>query len=159
MAFVGSAYRTYDEATLAHQLRRLGALAWIAYDRALAEEHRRALGYTAEEFAEQERRPKDDRRQRYEADLAAVEAGGASPGGWLRIRARGMLHWDLQIRPGALRLAQVEFLAELHAAVRALLAEREVTITIIKARYYDLGVPRAWRDLLIDRDGAGPSAQ
>ncbi|MBO0867409.1 MAG: hypothetical protein J2P15_02490 [Micromonosporaceae bacterium] len=158
MTFVGRAYRTYNEANLAHQLARLGALAWVAYDRALTDEHRGALGQTAEEFAEQERRPKDDRRQRYDADLAAVEADGASPDGWLRIRARGMLRWDVQILSGALRLPMVEFLAELHAAVRALFADREVKATIVKARYYDLGIPSAWRDLLIDPDRVVRSA-
>lgn len=151
VTFTGSAYRRYNEETMRHQLERLAVLAWVAYDRALTEEHRRTLGYATAEYAEHERRPKDERRQRYDADLAAVEATGLSSGGSLRIRARGMLHWQVHIEPGTLRrLNQVDFLNELNSALHALFVDRELKITVIKARYYDLGIPRAWRDLLID---------
>lgn len=151
LSFDPGAYRRYDERALSHQLERLGQLGWVAYDRAQTEELRVALGRGRAEFAEDLRRPKDERRQRYDAELAAVEAAGVSPSGRLRIGARGMLRWRLEIERGALSaLTEREFLAELGAALRALLTDRETQIALIKARHYDLGIPRAWRDLVID---------
>jgi hypothetical protein len=155
VTFSRGAYRRYDEGTLARQLGRLAALGWVAYDRARTEEHRRALGRGTEEFAEDMRYPKDERRQRYDADLAAVEAQGGSPSGLVRVRAKGMLQWRVAIEPGALRrLAEDGFLRELNAAVHALFTDREVQITVIKSRYYDLGIPRKWRELLNDLAGS-----
>ena len=151
LSFGPGVYRRYEESALSHQLERLGQLSWIAYDRARTEELRVALGRTVEEFAEDLRRPKDKQRQRYDADLAAIEAEGVSPSGWLRIKARGVLRWRVEIERGALRaLTEHEFLAELETALRTLLAGRETQITLIKARHYDLGIPRAWRDLAND---------
>jgi hypothetical protein len=139
----------YDEAGLRHQLERLGALSWVAFDRVRTEEYRRALRMSIEELAAAERFPRDARRQRYDADLAAVEATGASPGGLLRIHARGLLHWRVDIDPGALRsLGEQRFVAELNSAVRALFADRSVKITMIKSAHYDLGILRRWQDLL-----------
>jgi len=158
VTFADGAYRRYDEDTLGHQLERLGTLARVAYDRAASEEHRRSLGLASDEYADHQRSPQEERRQRYEADLAAVEAGGVSPGGWLKVVSRGLLHWQVLIEPGTLRRVNEDgFLSELHSALRTAFAERELEITIIKARYYDLGIPRAWRDLLVDPERAAPS--
>jgi hypothetical protein len=141
----------YDDADLRHQLERLGALSWVAFDRVRTEEYRRTLGLSAEELAAVERVPVDERRRRYDADLAAVEADGESPGGHLRIHAKGLLHWRLDIEPGVARsLGERRFVAELNAAVRKLFADRAVKITVVKCRHYDLGIPQAWRNLLID---------
>jgi hypothetical protein len=151
LMFSRGSFEQYDEGTLCHQLERLGSLCWVAYDRAHTAKHRRALGMSAEEFANNERHPKDERRQRYDADLTAVEAEGVSPRGLVRVYARGMLHWRVDIERGAARrLGEHRFLSELDAALRMLFEDREVQITVIKSRYYDLGIPRNWRALLSD---------
>jgi hypothetical protein len=149
VAFRRGAFGRYDEPSLSHQLERLCALSWIAHERARTEQLRRTLGRGVQEFAAEQRYPKDERRQQYDADLAEVRAEGTAPSGLIRVQARGMLRWRVDIQPGALRrLGERAFLNELAAAVRALLADRDVKITLIKSRYYDLGVPRPWRDLL-----------
>jgi hypothetical protein len=139
----------YAEEELAHQLERLAQLCWVAFDRERTEKYRQALRLSNEEVAQAEAFQPDERRRRYDEDLNAVRASGASPSGMVRIESEALLRWRVQVAPGAVRqLGEEGFLAELHAAVRALFADRMVQITVIKSRYYDLGIPRAWRDML-----------
>ncbi|BCJ61346.1 hypothetical protein [Micromonospora endophytica] len=59
-----------------------------------------------------------------------------------------MAGWSVHLESGCLRrLGEVGFLAELHSAVQALFADREQKISLVKAKYFDLGIPRRWREL------------
>jgi hypothetical protein len=147
--FRPGAFDRYGEEELAHQIERLAQLCWVAFDRERTEKYRQALRLSNEEVAQAEAFPPDERRRHYDEDLNAVRASGTAPSGLLRIQSEALLRWRVQLAPGALRqLNEEQFVAELHAAVRSLFADRMVQITVIKSRYYDLGIPRAWRDML-----------
>jgi hypothetical protein len=149
VTFEPATFDQYDEDNLRRQLEQLCELLWVALDRERTEAYRRTLGLSNDELAMALRHPKDDRRRRYEADLAAIEVEGVAPSGMLRIRATGPARWCLDMTAGAMyRLGEQRFVAELNSALRALLAEREVRVTMVKAEHYDLGLPRRWQNLL-----------
>lgn len=141
----------YDEASLAYQLARLGALSAAAFFQRRDEANRLARGMGRDEFdAAKRTSAADARRQAYEQDLRQVEAVGQSPTGAVTIRTVGPLQWEVHIEPGTLRsLGEQRFLAELHAALAALVADRRATISLLKAKHFDLGIPREWRDLTL----------
>ncbi|WP_341716748.1 hypothetical protein QQG74_22575 [Micromonospora sp. FIMYZ51] len=147
--FQPGTFETYNENQLSYQLSRLGMLAWVAAQRARTEAYRVAQGLTQQEVVQlAQEKPRDPRRERYAEDLATVEGTGVSASGAVRIRTTGMAGWSVQLESGCLRrLGEHGFLADLHSAVRALFADREQKIILIKARYFDLGIPRRWREL------------
>lgn len=147
--FDPGAYERYDEETLSHQLARLGVTTWVAYHRARSEAYRMSQGLTRDELAAAERPSADPHRRRYEEELNAVEGEGVSAGGSVRIRTRGMLQWTVDIEPGTLRrLDETAFRAELHSAMTSLIRDRDIKIIELKSDYFDLGIPRRWRELL-----------
>lgn len=151
VTFRPGSYNLYDEERLAHQLARLGVSTWVAYQRARSEAHRRSLGLSSTEFAEVNRASDDPHRSRYEEELRALEAEGRSTSGALRIRTRGMAHWDVDIEAGALRrFREDEFLSEIHSAVASLLERWEIETIALKSAYFDLGLPGRWRNLLTE---------
>lgn len=149
--FSTGAYDRYDEDELAHQLARLGVLTWVAYHRGRSEAYQKSQGLSAQELAAAERPATDPHQRRYEEELNAVEAEGVSSGGTVRIRTRGLMQWDVVIEPGTTRrLGEAAFLNELHTAMRSLLGDREVKIITLKSEYFDIGIPRRWRDLMTE---------
>jgi hypothetical protein len=148
ISFRPGVFDRYDESELAYQLGRLGVTTWVAYHRERTEAYRASQGLSAEELADAERPSDDPRRQRYEEELNAIEGEGVSAGRLVRIRTTGMMRWNVDIEPGALRhLGEQGFLGELHSAIRALIQDREAKIILLKAEHFDLGLPRKWRDL------------
>ena len=150
----------YDESTLAYQLSRLGILTWVAWSRERTELYRRSLNLSTEE-AQRAEQTDDPHRRRYQAELEAIEAHGVSAHGTLRVHTVGMLQWQVDIEPGALRrLGEQPFLGEIHSAFEALMRDRERKIITLKGDYFDLGVPRRWLDVMnearaINRRGRG----
>jgi hypothetical protein len=62
-----------------------------------------------------------------------------------------MTGWNVHIEPGAIRrLGERSFLAELHAAVTSLIEDRERKIILLKSIYFDIGIPRRWKDLVAE---------
>ncbi|WP_213452293.1 hypothetical protein [Rhizomonospora bruguierae] len=155
VSFRPEAYDRYREDDLAHQLARLGGTAWVAYHRGRSEAYRRSQNLTAEELRAAERPPTDPKQRAYEEELNAVEGVGRSPDGAVRIDARGMTQWTVRIAPGTIRrLAERAFLAGLHAAVEGLFADRQMKIILLKSRYFDLGLPQRWLDIMARLDAA-----
>ncbi|MBN1173293.1 MAG: hypothetical protein JXA67_14055 [Micromonosporaceae bacterium] len=137
----------YDERRLGEQLSRLGLTSWVAYHRGRSQAYQKALGLSDEELAEAERPTTDPHRRRYEEELNEVEGVGVSASGVVQVRTKGMMRWQVTIKPGAIaKLTEQQFLAEAHAAITALFSDREMKIILLKAKYFDLGIPRAWLD-------------
>jgi hypothetical protein len=132
----------YDEPRLEHELSRLAQRAWVARQRGFDEAYRRANALApGEQIPESD----DPRMAQYRQRLGDVEGEGVSARGTVRLRTRGMLQWNVTIRPGTIqRLGEEYLLSELKSALAALLLDREMKIILIKAEYFDLGIPRAW---------------
>jgi hypothetical protein len=149
--FEPGAYQWYDESTLSHQLARLAVTTWVEYHRGRSEAYRQSQGLSYEELADAERPTDDPHRRRYEEELNQIEGEGVSAAGTVRVRTRGMMQWTVEIQPGTVgRLSEEAFLAELHSAMKSLLADREVKIISLKSEYFDIGIPRRWRDLMTE---------
>lgn len=139
----------YDEATLSHQLCRLAQATWVARQRARDEAYRRARALSSDELAAA-RRPSDDpRRRAYDEALNRVEGQGVSADGSIRIRTQGMLHWRFEITRGTpQRLGEEAFVAQIGSAYKALLADRELKITVLKSEHFDMAIPRKWLETM-----------
>src|SRR5690606_8851446 len=98
--FRRDAFDDYDEASLAHQLARLGASSAAAFFHRRDEAIRLASGMGRDEFdAARRASAADARRRAYDEDLRQVEAVGVGPEGAVRIRTVGPLHWEVHIEP------------------------------------------------------------
>jgi len=151
ISFDRGAFDRYDEEQLAHQLGRLGLTTWVAYHRARSEAYRVSQNLSSDELADAERPTDDPTLLRYEEELNDIEAEGVSTGGAVRVRTRGLMRWDVDIRPGSIgRLGEAAFVTELHSAMKALLSDREVKIIGLKSDYFDIGIPRRWRELMTE---------
>lgn len=140
----------YDEDGLAAQLTRLGLTTWVAYHRGRTAAYQKTEGLTDAELAEAERPSEDPQRRAYEKELNAIEGLGVSPGRTITIRTKGMMSWKVEVLPGTIAKGERAFLAEIHGAIVDLLADRRHQIIALKSRYFDLGIPRKWVELLHD---------
>jgi len=69
----------------------------------------------------------------------------------VRIRTWGLMQWSVDVQPGSIhRLGETAFLGELHSAMKALINDREIKIITLKSEYFDIGIPRSWRDLMTE---------
>ncbi|MFC6014655.1 hypothetical protein ACFP2T_00390 [Plantactinospora solaniradicis] len=151
ITFAPGAFDRYDEEHLSHQLGRLGVTTWVAYHRARSEAYRLSQGLSSDELAAAERPTDDPHRRRYEEELNNIEGEGVSPGGAVRIRTWGLMQWNVDVQPGSIqRLGEAAFLGELHSAMKSLLSDREMKIITLKSEYFDIGIPRQWRDLMTE---------
>jgi hypothetical protein len=151
ITFAPGAFDRYDEEHLSHQLGRLGVTTWVAYHRARSEAYRLSQGLSSDELAAAERPTDDPHRRRYEEDLNNIEGEGVSAGGAVRIRTWGLMQWSVDIQPGSIgRLGEAAFVGELHSAMQSLLNDREMKIITLKSEYFDIGIPRQWRDLMTE---------
>ncbi|MBN1170985.1 MAG: hypothetical protein JXA67_02320, partial [Micromonosporaceae bacterium] len=113
LGFRPNVYDRYSESDLSHQLARLGLLTWVSYHRGRTEAYQKSQGLSADELAEAEKPSPDGRRQRYEKTLNEITGVGVSAGRVVRIRTTGMMQWEVDLKPGALRqLTEDRFLAE-----------------------------------------------
>jgi hypothetical protein len=132
----------YDEPRLEHELGRLAQRAWVARQRGFDEAYRRANELAADEPIPES---DDPRTVQYRQRLGEVEGDGVSARGTVRLHSRGMLQWQVTIRPGTIpRLGEEYLLGELKSALAALLLDREMKITLIRADHFDMGIPRTW---------------
>ncbi|MFY1686339.1 hypothetical protein [Plantactinospora sp. WMMB782] len=151
ITFAPGAFDRYDEEQLSHQLARLGVTTWVAYHRARSEAYRLSQGLSSDELADAERPSDDPYRRQYEVELNAIEGEGVSAGGAVRVRTYGLMQWNVDIEPGSIRrLGETAFLAELHSAMKSLLSDREMKIIGLKSEYFDIGIPRRWRELMTE---------
>ncbi len=136
--FAPGGFRGYTEPELGHQLAELGARIWTRYLREHAEVVESFLGEPAKDEEENGRRFRDR--------LERLTASGASAGGWLEVRSRALVRWEVAIRPGALRaLTEQDFLAEFDSAVSDMLADYRTQVIFLTDEIYDIGLPRLRR--------------
>jgi hypothetical protein len=143
--FRPGSFDRYTEQRLGEQLSRLGLTSWVAYQRGRSQAYQKALNLSDEELAAAERPSSDPRRRQYEQELNEIKGEGVSATGAVRISTVGMMRWRVDIKPGAIgRLGEQRFVADLHSAVVSLLNNRESKIILLKASYFNLGIPREW---------------
>lgn len=151
ISFRPGSYDRYDEGELSYQLGRLGGKTWVAYHRERSEAYRLSQGFSRDELAAAERPSDDPHQRRYEEELNRIQGEGRSTGGAIAIHTVGMTQWLVEIAPGAVsQLGEEAFLAELHSAIRSLLEDRQRKIIVLKSDYFDIGIPRRWRELMTE---------
>jgi hypothetical protein len=146
--FANGAYTRYDETSLGHQLARLGVTTWVGYVRGRDEAVRRSLGLSEAEFAALPKPDSDPRIGRYDDALNTMAAEGRSVRGAVTIRTVGMLRWDVHVRPGAIRqFDEPRFVTEIHSAYSALMNDRQLSATLLRADHFDMGFPKRWLEI------------
>ncbi|MEV4702749.1 hypothetical protein [Actinoplanes sp. NPDC049316] len=149
ITFSYGAFDGYIDAVLAHQLSRLGQAMWIAFQRSqddLHERRRHSFLVVTEPDGPPERTPE---QAAYHEALNEVVATGTSPDGSITVRTTGALYWDVDFPDGTIaRLGERGFISQITTAVQTMLADREKKIAGLKAEFLDLGVPRAWTQML-----------
>ena len=139
--FAPRCFRTYREPALEHQLAQLATLVWTRYRRAYTEIVDAFLGATGRPEQPSER---DDRL--FQERLRQLEVTGVSPGGWVRLRSRALVDWEVALTPGAVRsLTEQEFLAELGSAVHELMSDYQARVILLTDEVYDIGIPKPLR--------------
>lgn len=138
LEFRPGAYARYQAETLEPQLNQLATRLWVEYRRS----HFRALSETRGETISGDEREDSPKLQRFTRAQAALPLQGISPGQWIKIRSEGLLRWQVRLAQGTLfRLTEQEFLAELDAALRALLADYFDKMRRLKEEYFGLKAP------------------
>lgn len=138
--FAPGTYAHYDEATLAHQLSQLATLCMAGYVRGYREATGRATTMADD-------RP-DPKKREYRRELKELGNYGVSDGNNIKVRATGMMGWEVRIRPGTVaRLSGEEFSAEAASALRKLVSQHRREVTKLKDKHFDLGLPKFLRKL------------
>ncbi|WP_127552987.1 hypothetical protein [Actinoplanes sp. OR16] len=145
--FQRDSFEWYDEQRLERQLAGLATNTWVAWERERREISRTASGLTHAEADEARQTHKDQELSSYGEKLRSIECTGISSGQTVAIRTIGMTHWQVSVADGTLRMLDVRrFAGELRSAFESLLRDRESKIILLRAEYFDLGIPRHWRD-------------
>lgn len=139
VSFGFDAYRMYTAVRLTRQLEALATLLWARY-------RRRYLEVVAEWTGLDEDAEADEADLEFERRLAGLEVTGMSDGGWVSLRSRGLVSWQVTFRGEPVRsLSEQEFLAELDGAVAAVLADHRHQVVLLTDEIYDIGLPRSMR--------------
>ncbi|GIE36958.1 hypothetical protein Ait01nite_100030 [Actinoplanes italicus] len=147
ITFSRGTFEWYDERGLSRQLAGLGTNTWVAWERERRDIYRRSQSLTTEEAAQERRTAGDSRQERFASGLRELECEAGSPSAVLHIRTTGMINWQVEIEPGALRqFREQDFIGEMTGAFANLMRDRERKLILLKAEHFDLGIPRSWRD-------------
>lgn len=139
VSFAADAYRSYRADVLAHQLEALATLLWARYRRSYLE--------VVSSWTDRDEEPEPSAEDReFERRLTEVNLVGSSPDGWVVLRSRALVSWQVEIIGDPVRsLTEREFLAEVDSAVRDLLADHRAKLILLTDAVYDIGLPRAMR--------------
>jgi hypothetical protein len=139
IGFAGDGYRGYRAAALARQLEALAALLWARY-------RRRYLEIVASWVDSDEPATPADEDREILRRLEQVEVSGVSPHGWVRLRSRALVSWQVLIEnEPAAELSEQQFLAELGGAASALLGDYDAKLILLTDEISDIGLPRHLR--------------
>jgi hypothetical protein len=139
VAFAAGAYRGYQAGVLARQIEALATLLWARYRSRYLE--------IVVAWADRDDEPAlTAEDHEFERRLAGLSLMGSSPRGWLTLRSRALVSWQVEINGDPVgSLSEREFLAELDGAVRDLLADHRAKLIRLTDTVYDIGLPRAMR--------------
>jgi hypothetical protein len=144
--FVHDAYRRYSERDLGHQLAQLGALLWTRYRREYLET---ATAVRAGDNPIIDDEPRD---LAFRERMEALVVHGRSAHGWISMRSRALVHWDVKVGADAIRqLSEDEFLVELSGAIADILRDWQGKLIVLTDEIYDIGVPASLRRAAADR--------
>jgi hypothetical protein len=139
VSFAVGSYQSYRAGVLARQMEALATLLWAGYRRRYME--------VVTAWADRDEGPESTAEDReFERRLAGLRVVGSSPRGWLTLRSRALVSWQVEIAGDPVgSLSEHEFLAELDGAVRDVLADHRAKLIRLTDAVYDIGMPRAMR--------------
>jgi hypothetical protein len=119
---------------VARQLAQVAAVTWSRYRRRYSEIMTEFLDSAVVEHDEEDRR--------FDEQLQLLTVTGRSPGGWIELHSRALVHWQVTIAQGTLvALSEESFLTELRAALAELLADYRMQQLRLTDEIYGLGLP------------------
>lgn len=131
------AYERYSDGGIAHQLSQLATLTAARHLRAEREIVADAFG---ESMLAGDGVDLDPELRAYRRAVTQLVAWADSDDAQIRLSTRGMVSWQVSLAPGTVRrLAEDEFLAQLHGAVGALFAQWRRKVMVVRDDLYDLG--------------------
>jgi hypothetical protein len=144
--FVPGAYSRYTESALGGQLAQLGSLLWTRYRREYTET---VAAVRAADNLVVDDEPRD---VIFRERMEALVVRGSSVQGWITVRSRALVHWEVEVGAGAIRhLSEDEFLAELGGAIADVLRDWQGKLIVLTDEIYDIGVPASLRRAAVDR--------
>lgn len=133
LGFRPDTYPRYTETGLEHQLARLCTLGMTGYTRAFR---------IAIEAPDKRDERWDARDRRYREELDTMVNDGMSAGRRVKVRATGMMSWQVKIKPGTVEeLDEPLFVAECDSAMESLLADHRRQVIALKHEHFDLNLP------------------
>ena len=109
LEFGARSYGSYQEAELARQLGQLATVTWTRYHREYVEAEKAFLDWSV-----QERDPHD---RQFEEQAAQLTVAGSSPDGWVTMRSRALIRWDVHLLQDVQRqLPEQRFIGEVLGA-------------------------------------------
>ncbi|MBB4745712.1 hypothetical protein BJY16_009171 [Actinoplanes octamycinicus] len=145
LSFQPRRFEWYDEHGLAQQLSALGTTTWVAWTRQRQEILRMSLGQSREEAEQGRDEFRDFRDQEFDQRVRSLLCAGASTDGKVHIVLDGVTRWRVEIAEGSLRRHTAgSFTAETVSAFDALIRDRAMKMSLLKADHFDIGVPRRW---------------
>ncbi|WP_430786197.1 hypothetical protein [Actinoplanes sp. G11-F43] len=144
--FEPRAFERYEARDLERQLAGLAVSTWLDWVRQRREISRLASGLSHSEAEAARRESKDQIPRGYLEALRTVECEGFSSGHLVSVRTHGMTRWHVGVDDGTPhRIGVREFTSELRSAFDSLMRDRESKIVLLRADYFDIGVPHQWR--------------
>jgi hypothetical protein len=138
--FAPGAYRRYTDSALGHQLAQLGAVLWSRYRREYTETV--AAVRAADNLVVDD----DPQDVAFRERMEALVVQGTSAQGWISLRSRALVHWEVEVGAGAIRqLSEEEFLAELSGVIADIPRDWQGKLIILTDEIYDIGVPAPLR--------------
>jgi hypothetical protein len=146
LEFLPGAYARHTDGELAYQLGQLAAIVWVRYRREYAE--------TVEAFHDSEDLliEEEPRDVAFQERLALLIVTGSSAQGWITVRSRALVRWDVSVGDGAVQtLTEDEFLGEADSVLADVLAGYQAQLIMLTDELYGIGVPDSLRRSPADR--------
>lgn len=140
--FRPGSYTDYKLATLQQQLSKTCRLLWTGYIRGYTQ----VMENVGLNFKTKPHQAKTPAERRFLTERAQLGATGTTKKKHITIDTMGLIKWKITIEDDALtKLSEIEFLAELHTAGRAVMHDFNQKMVFLKDDCYDMGLARQMR--------------
>jgi hypothetical protein len=129
--FRDGAYRRHNEDSLANELQHVARKAWARWHSDFVE--------VMNDYGDPvwgDGGPEDAELRRH---VESMELEARSAGGAVAVWTRAFLDWRIHIEPGALRMSEQQFVAELLSALKQLRTQQTASIAEAKGRLWGYG--------------------